>query len=211
VSELSAGLEELMAQHRRIGSPVPDYLRPGQPAERVRDGVVATVGVDPPAGAIDLFVWHDGIDNEAWERDDVGTGFARLFGDTYFAPLADAIRHYRDRIETDEMTARYSLPGEAVQTWKPSWFPVFSEGWETYGIECDPGSPDRGHLYDPSWDPPASVGPGPRFRDMLHLVESAIRRFQAGGYTWDAATRFLEERREVLEPLYEREIAEARA
>jgi hypothetical protein len=46
---------------------------------------------------------------------------------------------------------------------------------------------------------------------MLHLVESAIRRFEAGGYWWDAEARFLEERREVLEPLYELEIAEARA
>lgn len=199
-----------MSQHRRIGSPVPDYLRPGQPADRVLEQIVAVVRVDAPADAIDLFSWHDGIDNESWERDDVGTGFARLFGDTHFAPLGDAVRHYRERIETDQITARYSMPGDAVQTWKPSWFPVFSEGWETYGIECDPGNPDRGRLYDPSWDPPASVGPGPRFRDMLHLVESAIRRFQAGGYVWDTATRFLEERGEVLEPLYEREIAEAR-
>lgn len=211
MSQLTEALDALVAQHRRIGSPVPEYLRPGLPADDVRGQIVAAVGLDPPADAIDLFAWHDGIDNDAWERDDVATGFARLFGDTHYAPLVDAVRHYRERIQTEEITAQFSMPGQAVQTWKPSWFPVFSEGWETYAIECDPGSPDRGHVYDPSWDPPASAGPGPRFRDMLHLVESAIRRFQAGGYVWDTPTRFLEERQEVLEPLYEREIAEARA
>jgi hypothetical protein len=177
----------------------------------VREQIVATVGVDPPADAIDVFVWHDGIDSEAWERDDVATGFARVFGDTYFAPLADAIREYRERIDTDETTARYSTLGDAPVTWKPSWFPAFSRGWETYAIECDPDSPDRGRVYDPSWDPSIDVGPGPRFRDLLHLVRSVIRRFQAGGYVWNTTTRFLDERPEVLKPLYEREIAEARA
>jgi hypothetical protein len=149
-----------MAQHRRIGSPVPAYLRPGVSADRVHESIRATVGVDPPADVVNPFVWHDGIDDKAWERDDVATGFARLFGDAYFAPLASAIRHYRERIEGDEITARYSMPGEALQTWKPSWFPVFSEGWETYGIECDPGSPDLGRVYDPPGTRPPASGRG---------------------------------------------------
>jgi hypothetical protein len=199
-----------MAQHRRIGSPVPTYLRAGRPADRVRGQIAATVGVDPPADAIELFVWHDGIDDEAWRRDDAGTGFARLFGDTHFAPLADAIRSYHESIEIDETTALYSTPEAAPPTWKRSWFPVFSQGWDVFGVECDPDSPARGRIYLPSWEPPNDVAPGPRFRDLLHLVESAIRRFEAGGYVWDATTRFLEERPEVLEPLYDREIAEAR-
>jgi hypothetical protein len=207
---LADSLDALMAQHRRIGSPVPAYLRPGLPTDDVHKQILATVGVAPPGEVVDLFVWRDGIHDEAWERDDVATGFARLFGDAFFASLANAIRHYRERIEGDETTARYSISGEAFQTWKPSWFPVFSEGWETYGVECDPGSPDLGRVYDPAWEPPASVGPGPRFLNMLHLVESAIRRFEADGYWWDAESRFLEERREVLEPLFEREIGEAR-
>jgi hypothetical protein len=211
VAELTDALDGLMAQHRRIGSPVPAYLRPGQAADHVLEQIVTTVGADPPADAIDLFAWHDGIDNEAWERDDIATGFARLFGDAHFAPLTDAIREYHERIETDETTARYSMPGDAPQTWKPSWFPAFCQGWETYGIECDRDSGNRGRIYDPSWDPPIDVAAGPRFRDLLHLVQSALRRFEAGGYAWDTATRFLEERREVLEPLYELEIAEARA
>jgi hypothetical protein len=211
VSALTDALDELMAQHRRIGSPVPEYLRPGLRTDDVRGQIVATVGVDPPSEAIDLFAWHDGTDHDAWRRDDAGTGFARLFGDTYFAPLADGVRGYHESIEIDETTALYSTPEAAPPTWGRSWFPVFSQGWETYGVECDPDSPARGRIYLPSWEPPIDVAPGPRFRDLLHLVESAIRRFQAGGYVWNPATRFLDERPELLEPLYEREIAEARA
>jgi len=211
VGDLSDALETLIAEHLRIGSPVPAYLRPGQHADNVRKQIAALVGVDPPADAFDLFTWHDGIDNERWEKDGAGTGFARLFGDTHFAPIADAVKEYRDRIETDRRTAEYAIGGEAPQTWKPSWFPVFCGGWDTYGIECDPNNPDLGRIYDPAWDPPPGVRPGPRFRSLLHLVQSATRRFEAGGYSWDPATRFLEEQLEILDPLYEREIAEARA
>jgi hypothetical protein len=211
VNELTDSLEALLAEHRRIGSPVAAYLRPGQPADRVRGQIVALVGADPPTDAVDLFAWHDGIDNERWEKDDVGTGFARLFGDTHFAPIADAVKEYRERLETDARTASYAIDGAAAPTWKPSWFPLFCQGWDTYGIECDPASPDLGRIHDPAWEPPHGVGPGARFRDLAHLVQSVIRRVEAGGYTWDPETRFLEERAEILEPLYEREIAEARA
>ena len=210
MTDIADALDELVAQHRRIGSVVPEYLRPGLPADEVIRHVLATVGLDPPGAAVDLFVWHDGIDNEAWERDAAATGFARLFADAHYAPLADAVRHYHERIDTDEVTARYSMTGDAPGIWKASWFPVFCGGWDTYAIECDPTSPDWGAIYDPAWEPPVDVGPGPRFRDLPHLVESVIRRFQAGGYSWDPAIGFLDEQQQVLEPLYRREIAEAR-
>jgi hypothetical protein len=211
VGELTDALEALMAQHRRIGSPVPDYLRPGLPVSTVRETIVTAVLLDAPDDLLELFAWHDGIDEESWQRDDVGTGFARVFGDTYFAPLADAIGEYRERIETDEMVARYSTPDAALVTWKPSWFAAFCRGWDTSAVECDPASTDLGRVYDPAWEPPIDIGPGPRFRDLPHLVEAAVRRFESGGYWWNPANRFLEERADVLRPLYEREIAEARA
>jgi hypothetical protein len=209
MSLLTDALDELLAQHHRIGSPVPAYLRPGQPAEQVRKRIAAVVGVDPPLDVIELFTRHDGIDDERWEKDDVATCFARLFGDSHFAPLGDAVREYRERIETDRTTATYAPDGAALETWKRSWFPVLCGGWDTYAIDCDPASPDRGRIFDPAWDPPVGVGAGPRFRDLLHLVRSAVRRFDAGGYTWDT-TRFLDEHPEILAPLDDREVAEAR-
>jgi hypothetical protein len=210
VDELTNALEALMAQHRRIGSPVPDYLRPGLAAATVRETIAKAVGIDASDDLLELFGWHDGVDDASWQRDGVGMGFARLFGDTYFAPLSDAVDEYRSRIATDEQVALYSTPETALVTWKPSWFPAL-DGWDTYGVECDFASPDRGRVYDPAWEPPVDIGHGPRFRDLLHLVESAIRRFESGGYWWNPVDRFLEERADVIRPLYEREIAEARA
>ena len=209
MSDLTDALDALLAQHQRIGSPVPGYLRAGLPADSVAKRISASIGLDASPDVIALFAWHDGIDDAAWTRDGVGTGFARLFADAYFAPLDDALREYRERIEGDELTARYSTPGDAVETWRPSWFPVF-QGWDTYGVECDQRRPDYGRVYDPAWDPPTGVYPAPRFRDLLHLVGSAIRRFEADGYWWDPAARFLEVREQVLGPLYEREFTEAR-
>ena len=207
---LTDDLEALLAQHRRIGSPLPDYLRPGLATDTARKNIVAAIGSEVPDDLLELFGWHDGIDDAAWQRDGACLGFARLFGDTHFAPLADAIVEYRERIETDEQVARYSMVGAAQPTWKPSWFPAFCRGWDTYAVECRQARADVGRVYDPAWEPPSGAGP-PRFRNLEHLVASAIRRFEAGGYTWNPATRFLDERTEVLRPLYEREIAEARA
>ena len=209
MSELTEALEALLREHARIGSPVPGYLRPGVPPDRVRSQIVDAIGLEPHPDLVELFGWHDGIDDEAWVRDAAGTGFARLFGDTHFAPLADAVASYRESIEIDATTALYS--DGAIETWKASWFPAFCQGWDTFGIECDPGSPNLGRVYHPSWEPPDAVGPGPRFRDLPHLVDSVTRRFQADGYWWNAGDGFLEERLEVLDQLYEREIAEARA
>ena len=121
---------------------------PANPEDRVR-AQSSRRRVNPPADLVDVFVWHDGIDNEAWERDNAATGFGRLFGDTHFAPLADAVREYRERIEGDETTALYSPPGAAIQTWRPTWFPAFCQGWDTYAVDCDPDSGDRGRVRRP--------------------------------------------------------------
>ena len=177
----------------------------------VRQRISRSVGIEAAPEVVELFAWHDGIDDRAWTQDRVGTGFARVFGDAHFAPLDDAIREYRQRIEGDVVTARYASPGAAVTTWRRSWFPVFCQGWETYAVECDPERSDHRQVYDPAWEPPVGDYPAARFRDLLHLVEMVIRRFESDGYWWDPDARFLEERTEVLQPLAEREVAETRA
>jgi hypothetical protein len=209
MTDLVDALEALLAEHRRIGSPLPRYLRPGAPAAEVRRTIEAAVGSDPPDDLVELFAWHDGTDHDAWRRDDVAAGFARLFGDTYFAPLDDAVASRAESLEIEATVARHADPGSTIPIWRTPWFPAFSQGWEDYAVDC--GDAGRGRVYAPSWQPPPDVGPGPRFRDLRHLVDSVVRRFRAGAYAWDPAARFLEERIVVLEPLYEREIAEARS
>ena len=63
MSELVDALERLMVEHRRVGSPVPDYLLPGLDPAAIR-ARIAPHGLEPPDEAIELFAWHDGTDNE---------------------------------------------------------------------------------------------------------------------------------------------------
>ena len=197
-------LERLMLEHRRIGSPLPAYLRPGADGAVIRQRVEDLVAADPPAELIELFGWHDGTDHARWKADDAGVGYARFFGDAYFAPFADCERAYRQAIEIDESTALFAPDGLDASIWRKTWFPALSEGGETYAIECQAGSM-RQRVFDVVWHPPIDTPPVPRFLDLTHLVSSVVRRFEAGGYWWDPSTRFLDERPDILLPLYEQE------
>jgi len=209
MSDLLDALERLLAEHRRIGSPVPDYLRPGGAGAEVIRAVEGTTGIAPPEDLVELFAWHDGIDNERWVRESAGTGFARLFGDTHFAPLEECVEAFHEAIEIDRQAAMYP-PGDVdASIWQRSWFPVFTGGWETYTVECaDDGL--RGRVYDVYWHPPIADPKEPRFLSLTHLVRSVVRRFEADGYWWDRSLHFLQERNNVLEPLYRLEVTEIR-
>jgi hypothetical protein len=209
MSDLLDALDRLLAEHRRIGSPVPDYLRPGVAGADVIRAVDGTTGFQPPDELVELFEWHDGIDNDRWVGDSAGTGFARLFGDTHFAPLDECVTAFHEAIEIDRQAAMYA-PGDVdASIWQRSWFPVFTGGWETYTIECaDAGL--RGRVHDVYWHPPIGDPKQPRFLSLTHLVRSVVRRFEADGYWWDPSLHFLQERTDVLEPLYRLEVTEIR-
>ena len=87
---------------------------------------------------------------------------------------------------------------------RPAQYLGFSLAGETYAIECQAGSM-RQRVFDVVWHPPIDTPPVPRFLDLTHLVSSVVRRFEAGGYWWDPSTRFLDERPDILLPLYEQE------
>jgi hypothetical protein len=210
MTELTDLLDRLLAEHRRIGSLLPDYLRPGLPEVTVERAVAGVHGLAPPPELVELFVWHDGIDEDRWVRDSAGTGFARLFGDTHFAPLDDCVRAYWEAIEIDRQAAMYA-PGDVDATiWQRTWFPVFTGGWETYTVACGDAGP-QGRVYDVYWHPPIDDPKEPRFLSLTHLVASVVRRFEADGYWLDPSNRFLMEREGVLEPLYRIEREEVRA
>ena len=206
MSELVDALERLMLEHRRIGSPVPDFLLPGldPPAIRAR---IATLGLEAPDEAVELFAWHDGTDNDRYLSTGAGIGYARLFDDVFFGTLDEAIEYYGECLEIDRNVG--SMYEDYEPTWRLSWFPPFSGGLPTYGIECDAASPVRGMLFAPEWHPPIEEPIRPRFRSLTHLVQSVVRRFEADGYWWDSKVGFLMDRHEVLEPLYEQERLEA--
>jgi hypothetical protein len=125
----------------------------------------------------------------------------------FFGTLDEAIAYYGECLQIDRNVAE--MYDEAEPTWQLSWFPPFSAGLPTYGIECDPTSPVRGMVFEPWWHPPIEEPIRPRFRSLTHLVRSVVRRFEADGYWWDRTDGFLMTRDDVLEPLYEQERLEA--
>jgi hypothetical protein len=209
VSDLTDALDRLIDEHRRIGSPLDRFLRPGISPDDARASL-AGLGLAPHEDLVELYAWHDGCDEDAYRDTGAGVGFPRLFANVFFGPVARAVVLYRESLEIDRnVVATYGDPDAA--TWRRTWFPPFSGGSPVYAVECDESAATAGAVYEVNWHPPLEDPIRPRFRDLTHLVESVERRFRAGGYWWDAEARFFKQRREVLEPLYEREMAEARA
>jgi hypothetical protein len=206
MSELVDALDRLMGEHRRIGSPVADFLLPGLHPAAIR-ARIATIGLEAPDEAVELFAWHNGTDNERYLSTGSGIGYGRLFDDVFFGTLDEAIAYYGECLQIDRGVAM--MYEDAEPTWRLSWFPPFSGGLPTYGIEADPGSHDRGMVFEPWWHPPIDDPTRPRFRSLTHLVQSVVRRFEADGYWWDRTVGFLMTRDDVLEPLIEQERLEA--
>ncbi len=213
MSRLTDALDALVEQHRRLGSSIPDFLRPGlEPADARRS--IEAIGLDPPDDIAELFGWHDGFDQAAWASTPGGAGFPRLWGDTYFARLDGAIVEYGKALQIERVSAQTELMayGRVITSaaiWRESWFPVFSGGDETYAEDCAAG-PGRGRIFDVHWHPGGSDEPiRPRFASLTALAEAVVRRFEQGAYAWNAGIRFLDERRDVLERLERVERAEA--
>jgi hypothetical protein len=206
MSELVEALERLMLEHRRVGSPLADFLRPGLEPAAIREQI-APLGLEPPDEAVELFAWHDGTEHDRYVATRAGIGYGRLFDDVFFGTLGETIAYYENCLEIDRGTAMFDE--EAEPTWRLSWFPPFSAGLPTYGIECDAASPVRAMVFEPWWHPPFEEPIRPRFRSLTHLVQSVVRRFEADGYWWDRTDGFLMARDDVLEPLMEQERLEA--
>src|SRR5262245_6372137 len=207
VSDLVAALDRLLEEHRRIGSPLERFLFPGVDPEAAR-ATLRGLGLDPPAELVELYAWRDGGDEDAYRDSGAGVGYPRLFDNVFFGPLSRAVDTYREYLEIDRNVVA-TVGDPAAATWPVIWFPPFSGGTPVFAVDCTGGA-TRGALYQVNWHPPIEEPVRRRFRDLAHLLESVVRRFQAGGYRWDASARFLVASREVIEELRDLEIAEAR-
>ena len=105
MSELVDALERLMAEHRRVGSPFPDYLLPGLDPATIR-AQIATIGLEAPDEAVELFAWHNGVDHDRYISDGAGIGYGRLFDDVFFGTLDEAIAYYGNCLEIDRGNGR---------------------------------------------------------------------------------------------------------
>jgi hypothetical protein len=209
MSELVEALDRLVSEHRRIGSPMPDFLVPGIHPDDVR-ARLGDLGLKPPEEVVELFAWHNGSDDSAFLDSGAGLGYPRPFDDVFFGTLDEAIAFYGDCLKIDRnVVATYGDPAAAI--WRLSWFPPFSGGLPSYGIECDPTVPSAGMVFEPQWHPPIEGSEHPRFRNLTHLVQSVVRRFEAGGYSWDRREGWLDENDKVLDRLRRLELEETLA
>ena len=157
-----------------------------------------------------LFAWHNGSDDLAFLDSGAGLGYPRLFDDVFFGTLDEAATFYRECLQIDRnVVETYGDPEAAI--WRLSWFPPFSGGRPSYGIECDRAVPSAGMVFEPQWHPPVEGSELPRFRNLTHLVQSVVRRFEAAGYWWDREEGWLDENDKVLDRLRKVEIQETAA
>ena len=121
-------LDEIVAEHDRIGSPLRRYLRrPGPAPELVRARLVS-LGL--PHEVVAWFAAQDGVDQDAWHRDTGGPIIELVWGCEPFG-LEVALSHRRDALE--DVIQRPTLRGP--------WIPVCgAQGIEYLAVALDGGS-----------------------------------------------------------------------
>ena len=152
MSEVVEALDRLVSEHRRVGSPTPDFLLPGIDPDIIRTRL-ADLGMVAPVELVELFAWHNGSDEEAFRDSGAGMGYPRLFDDVFFGTLDEAGVLYEECLQIDrDVVATYGDPEAAI--WRLTWFPPFSGGRPAYGVECDPTMRSAGMVFEPQWHPP---------------------------------------------------------
>lgn len=209
---LTTALDDLIDRHRRLGSIVPDFLRPGRDPAEIRAAIEA-LGVDPPDELVELFAWHDGLDAERWPRSPGVAGYPRLWGDVFFDSLDGSIEAREtyleiDRVARETQLSAYGSAGD--DTWHPGWFPAFAGGSsETYAVDCR-DAPTRGSAFEVTWHPgPFGDPPLARFRSLSAMIRAIVRRFDAGVYAWDPEVRWFDQDDELLNRFIASELAQA--
>ena len=162
-------LDEIVAEHDRIGSPLRRYLRRPGPAPELVATRLATLGL--PHEVVAWFAAQDGIDQDAWHRDTGGPIIELVWGCEPFG-LEVALSHRRDALE--DVMERPTLRGP--------WIPVCG----AQGIEYVAFSPDGGIMLvdsTPGFEDRQRAFPG-----MGSMLEAMLARLRSGFYRWDVGT-----------------------
>ena len=192
MTELRESLDDLVAVHRRLGSPVGDYLRPGLPAADVERQFEA-LGLPAPPDVVDVYGWADGTDEEAWQGDARQAPFLRFIGDTYFPTLDSAAMWCRTVRELAASIAADSVGAlEPDALWHPSWFPIFRRDHGEFAVVCSRA--EAASVREVAWDMPEL---GRSFPNVTALIRAATDELREA-FIWLADDRVLL-RREVAE------------
>jgi cell wall assembly regulator SMI1 len=152
VTDLTTALDAIVAEHRALGSPVGDFLRPGLPAVVVVTQLDA-LGLPAPPDVVELYGWADGTDEAAWQVDAGPAPFLRFLGDLVFPSLDDAAAWCRSTREMAQVASEESMDGLQPEAyWDPTWFPVFRPDRGEVAVTCSRHEPPTVH--EVVWDSP---------------------------------------------------------
>jgi hypothetical protein len=184
MSDVTEAFEELLDEHRRIGSPTPAYLTPGRDPEEVRRELVS-LGIEPSLDVIEYFTVQDGIDDASWVAEHRGAPFLCLYP-LYESPsltdLGRAYRVMRDvsvRIHGDQTRIRAEIP--EVGYWARSWVPIFIGGSRCLAADCRGGvvSAIWGQATHPGYEPTR-----PLYGSLAELLHDVAGRLRSGAILW---------------------------
>ena len=166
-------LDQIVAEHDRIGSPLRRYLRrPGPAIEQVR-ARLAALGLPDDVAA--WFAAQDGVDQDAWHSDTGGPILELVWG-CEPTGLETALTHRRAALEG--VTERPAVGG--------SWIPVC----RTQDVDYVATAPDGEIVLVDST--PGFEGSRPAFAGLGAMLEAMLARLRSGFYHWDAGTRSMQ-------------------
>ena len=185
VSELTTALDALLEEHRRLGSPVGDYLRPGASRAAV-ERRLGSIGLPAPPDVVDLYGWADGTDEPAWQREAPRAPFLRFIGDAFYPPLDDAVRWCATVRQLARDLAEGSIdPIDREAFWRPIWLPVLRPDRGEWAVVCAAGEQATVHRVD--WGQP---GAGRQHPNLAGLFRSAADELR-DGFVWLAEEQVL--------------------
>jgi len=186
LTEFERLLQSLIDEHQRIGSPLDRYLRrPGRDANAIKGAFgMAVLPTDLEA----WFAWQDGVDQEAWSRDNLGPAPA-LFWSGEPIGLEASLQERAQRVALNSLAPSDAAPwgSDSGEYWPPLLVPVLRGGGSLYGLECRSG-PGFGQVWLVHPAPAAGEPSRSVFDSLTALLEAALARLQSGFYFWDAGS-----------------------
>jgi len=184
VTSVGAFLTDILGWHRRVGSPLGDFLRDGITGAEVASTLASVgIGVDGIADELcDLYSCHNGVDQEAWDRAEMPWP-AELWPGAVFFDIDRAVGTYAANRDT-AMVASREVPGsEPDEYWPDGLLPIFGLGVNAFGVDCH--GPAPGEVWAWYWEPTAEDPCRRVAASLEELLESVRGRFDVDAYRWD--------------------------
>lgn len=179
---MAPGLDQLIDAEEASGSPVRRYLRPGIPESVVR-GRLSAIGLRAPAELVELYAWHDGLDQQAW-IDHGHHSNLELFPYSDFPPIDRAISDYLELKSTWQDTPWYGEylagtdPGWGY--WRTEWFPLFWADKSRHAIDCSDGC--RAPIWHVYFEPFPKTEP--KHSSLSEMATDLAGYFKRGECSW---------------------------